>query len=295
MKKIGIFSVKTDCGASKSGADLGPDAIKNNGLANFLSQNEYSVDETTIVATPNSLCEPNLKNCGMVAEVNGKLYRAVKQSLSEGCFPLTLGGDHSIAAGSVSAVSSHYKNIGVVWVDAHGDWNDQTSSETGNMHGMSFSAACGHGPDCMARFDDEFVAVDPHRCVLIGARDLDKDEKIRIKNAGVTVITTEDAQRIGVAETVRQALNVVLKGTQGFHLSFDVDCIGPEEAPGTGTIAANGLTAEQATQIALGLAKSGKLLALDVVEVNPLLDEDDKTSKLAAEITAKLLECVKQN
>ena len=293
MKKLSIFSVKTDCGASKHGADFGADAIKNNGLQQAIQNGDFSAEEIVITSQPNDYSEFNLNNCGMVVDVNRRLYYAVKSAVVGGSFPLALGGDHSIAAGSVAAVSATHKNIGVVWIDAHGDWNDNHSTETGNMHGMSFSAACGHGPDCMARFDDDFSPVNPHKCVLIGARDLDKQEAVRIRTAGVTVFTADDVRALGVQAVVQNALDVILNGTCGFHLSFDVDCVDPSEAPGTGTLAKNGLTASQAKQLVVGLAQSGKMLSLDVVEVNPLLDVDNKTSVFAAQIAEQLLKFVK--
>ncbi len=291
MKKVSVLQVKADCGASKSGAKLGSDSIVNVGLIQQLQNAGYSVMQQEVTqGDGNFISLPNLKNCSEVSRVNELVYLQTIRSIEQGYFPLTLGGDHSIAAGSVAAVSAVHKNIGVIWIDAHGDWNNEHSTESGNMHGMSFSAACGHGPDCMANFDERFQPVSPTKGVLIGARDLDREEKVRIHDAGITVITPKQVNDLGTQNAAMQALQVATQGTVGFHLSFDVDCISPNEAPGTGTIAEGGLTAEQALQIVNLLASSGKMLSMDVVEVNPLLDDpDDKTSKIAVKVAVQAL------
>ena len=293
MALIDIIGVQMDFGASKRGVSMGPMAIRYGGLVEGLQALGHTVrDEGDIVPLPEGASLPDLRYYEQVVDVNRRLYGSVFKSLSEGYFPVTLGGDHSIAAGSVAAVSKYYEEkggIGVIWIDAHGDWNNQESTLTGNMHGMPFSAACGHGPDCMADFGQGPVWVDPRRCVQIGGRDIDAKERIRMREAGVTVFPINVIDKLGMDEVIHRALEIAGNGTAGIHLSFDVDAITPEAAPGTGTVVHSGLTVREAFLAVETLAESGKLVSLDMVEVNPILDERNKTGILASELIQSAL------
>jgi arginase len=225
-----------------------------------------------------------------VIDMNRRLYESTKQSLDEGAFPIMLGGDHSAAAGTVSAVSkAHNGNIGIIWVDAHGDWNNDESSETGNMHGMPFSALCGWGPDCMVDYGQNPAYVDPKHCVQIAGRDIDMEERKRMKAAGVNVFSIDVIDRLGMEEVVRRAIAIASDGTDGFHVSFDIDSLSPEFAPGTGTLVHDGLTAREAFLCMEMFAECGKVLGLDMVEVNPILDEKNRTATMASEL---ILSCL---
>jgi len=293
LKDVDIIGVQMDLGASKRGVAMGPMAIRYGGLREGLEKLGHTVhDRGDIVPLETGESKPDLRYYEQVVDVNHRLYEQVIASLERGHFPITLGGDHSIAAGSIAAVSKHYESkggIGVIWIDAHGDWNDPTSSPTGNMHGMPFSAVCGHGPDCMVDFGQGPAFVDVRHCVQIGGRDIDDEERVRMKAAGVTVFPINVIDKYGMDEIMRRALAVAGAGTAGIHLSFDVDAITPEAAPGTGTVVHSGLTVREAFLAVETLAESGRLVSMDMVEVNPILDERNKTGILASELIQSAL------
>jgi len=293
LKDVDIIGVQMDLGASKRGVAMGPMAIRYGGLREGLEKLGHTVhDRGDIVPLETGESKPDLRYYEQVVDVNHRLYEQVIASLERGHFPITLGGDHSIAAGSIAAVSKHYESkggIGVIWIDAHGDWNDPTSSPTGNMHGMPFSAVCGHGPDCMVDFGQGPAFVDVRHCVQIGGRDIDDEERVRMKAAGVTVFPINVIDKYGMDEIMRRALAVAGAGTAGIHLSFDVDAITPEAAPGTGTVVHSGLTVREAFWAVETLAESGRLVSMDMVEVNPILDERNKTGILASELIQSAL------
>ena len=289
-KAIDIVGVQMDLGAATRGVAMGPMAIRYGGICNGLRELGYEVhDKGDIIQLPEGATKDTLRNYEQVLDVNNRLSHSVEETLKAGHFPVILGGDHSIAAGSISAVSKHYKNIGIIWIDAHGDWNDEESSPSGNMHGMPFSAVCGHGPECMVDFGQGPVYVEPRHCVQIGGRDIDTMERVRMKEAGVTVFPINVIDKLGMEEVIRRAIHVAGTGTEGIHLSFDVDAITPEAAPGTGTIVHSGLTVREAFLAVETLAESEKLLAIDMVEVNPILDERNKTGILASELVQSCL------
>ncbi len=289
MKKtLDIIGVQMDFGASKRGVSMGPIAIRYGGLVEGLERLGYPVeDRGDIVPLPTGKSLPHMRNYEQVVDVNRRLYETVRETLAKGHFPIALGGDHSIAAGSISAVAKHYQPqgpIGVIWIDAHGDWNNDESTPSGNMHGMPFSAVCGHGPNCMVDFGQEPAFVPVKNCVQIAGRDIDQMERIRMKEAGVTVFSINEIDKRGMDAVILDAIEIASRGTVGIHLSFDVDAIDPQAAPGTGTVVHSGLTTREAFLAVETLADSGKLISLDMVEVNPILDERNKTGILASEL-----------
>lgn len=287
---VDVIGVQMDLGASKRGVSMGPTAIRYGGLCEGLERLGFTVNDLgDIVPAPTGATREDMRNYEQVLGVNRRLYAMVSQSLTQDHLPVVLGGDHSIAAGSISAVARHYGSIGVIWIDAHGDWNDETSTLTGNMHGMPFSAVCGHGPDCMVDFGGPPVFVDVKHCVQIGGRDIDDMERRRMKQAGLTVFPINMIDKLGMEQVMQQAIQVAGTGTKGIHLSFDVDAIDPQAAPGTGTIVHSGLTVREAFLAVELLAESRKLLSLDMVEVNPILDERNKTAVLASELIQSAL------
>lgn len=293
-REIDILGVCMDLGASKRGASLGPAAIRYAGLENGLQQLGFSVQDLGDIAPEkHGDTQERLKNFQQVMQVNRAVYQEVRNSLQQSHFPVILGGDHSIAAGSIAACAAHYaeqqKGIGVIWIDAHGDWNNDVSTPSGNMHGMPFSAVCGFGPNCMVDFGQGPVYVDVTHCVQIGGRDIDSTERMRMKEVGVTTFPINVIDKLGMHEVMRQAIEVAGNGTAGIHLSFDVDAITPEAAPGTGTIVHSGITPREAFLAVECLADCGKLLSMDMVEVNPLLDIRNRTGVLASELIQSAL------
>ena len=294
MKKpISIIGVQMDFGQSRRGVNMGPSAIRYAGLAEGLESLGFEVsDRGDILPLQKGKSMDSMRNYEQVIEGNARLYHEVYASLEEGSFPIILGGDHSIAAGSVSAVSKFYQDkggIGLIWIDAHGDWNNEKTSPSGNMHGMPFSAVCGFGPAAMVDYGQIPAPVDVRKCVQIGGRDIDPMEKKRMKEAGVTVFPMSTIDKIGMSSVIEQAIAIASDGTAGIHLSFDIDAVTPEAAPGTGTVVHSGLTAREAYLAVEVLAESEKLLSMDMVEVNPILDERNKTAILASELIQSAL------
>lgn len=288
-KELDIIGVEMDLGASKRGVSMGPKAIRYGGLIEGLEEEGYTVnDKGDIAPITKGESRGNMKNFDQVVDINRKLYKEVADTMDNGRFPVVLGGDHSIAAGSITAVAER-KNVGVIWIDAHGDWNDDKSSPSGNMHGMPFSAVCGYGPDAMVDYAENLKYVDVKHCVQIGGRDIDSIERVRMKEAGVTVFPINVIDEIGMTAVMRKAIEIAGEGTDGIHLSFDVDAITPEAAPGTGTIVHDGLTVREAFLAVEMLASSGKLTSIDMVEVNPILDIKNKTGILASELVQSAL------
>ncbi len=287
-RNIDIIGVQIDFGASQKGVAMGPLAIRYAGLHDDLCRLGYTVrDKGDIIPPAEGMSLRHMIRYEQVNATNKELYEAVRDTLEGGCFPLVLGGDHSIAAGSVSAVAKHYEpqgEIGVIWIDAHGDWNSDKSTLSGNMHGMPYSALCGWGPDSMVDFGQDPHFVPTAHCVQVAGHDFDVPEAERMKEAGMNVFPIYDIDKRGMYEVMKDAIKIAGEGTVGIHLSFDVDAITPEYAPGTGTPVANGITAREAFLAVEMLAQSGKLLSMDLVEVNPILDERNKTGQLASEL-----------
>ena len=285
---IDLVGVQIDFGASQKGVAMGPLAIRYAGIKESLLDLGYSVrDKGDIIPPLEGEGRENMLHYEQVNATNKQLYDSITETLENGRIPIVLGGDHSIGAGSVSAVAKFYENkgpIGVIWIDAHGDWNSDKSTETGNMHGMPFSAVCGWGPDEMVDFGQKPCYVDPKYGVQVGGRDFDKEEVLRMKKAGLNVFPIYDIDKKGMHDVMEEAIRIASEGTVGIYLSFDVDAITPEYAPGTGTPVENGITAREALLAVMMIANSGKLLSMDLVEVNPILDERNKTGKLGADL-----------
>ncbi|MBR2540200.1 MAG: arginase [Mogibacterium sp.] len=287
-KNLDIIGVQIDFGAARKGVAMGPLAIRYAGLKQNLRGLGFNViDKGDIIPPDDGMSLRHMINFEQVNATNKRLYEAVRATLDKGHFPLVLGGDHSIAAGSVSAVAKHYEpegEIGIIWIDAHGDWNNEKSTISGNMHGMPFSAVCGWGPDSMVDFGQKPHFVSTEHCVQIAGHDFDKAEAARMKEAGMHVFSMTEIDRRGMHDVMQEAIRIAGEGTVGIHLSFDVDAISPEFAPGTGTPVPDGITAREAFLAAEMLADSGKLLSMDLVEVNPILDERNKTAIMASEL-----------
>ncbi|HIU43965.1 MAG TPA: arginase [Candidatus Ventrousia excrementavium] len=288
-RKVDVIGIQMDLGASRRGVNMGPSAIRYSGLLEKMKGLGLSPRDCgdIIPRIPQGDGDPTMRHAGEINEANERLYCAVRESLRSGAMPVVLGGDHCVAAGSIPAVAEELGEIGVIWIDAHGDFNSDKSTPSGNMHGMPLSAVCGCGPEAMVSFSK--ARVSPRHVAQVGARDLDAAERARLRENGVSVFSISDIDKLGMAEVMRRAMAVAGEGTKGIHLSFDVDAITPEAAPGVGTPVHSGLTVREAFLAAEMLAESGRVVSLDMVEVNPMLDAFNKTGALACELILSVL------
>lgn len=281
---IEVIGSQMDLGAFRKGVDMGPLAIRHAGLLKKMKDIGYEVidhgDVMPMVATSEG--SPTMRYEAEINEANERLFEQVLKIHKRNGFPVILGGDHSIAAGSISATAQYFGNIGIIWVDAHGDFNDEEISPSGNIHGMPLSAICGCKPDSLVHFTT--ARVDPRKVVIIGARALDPLEIVKLQEKGVTIYSISDVHTIGIKEIIHNAISIASSSTSGIHLSFDMDAIDPASAPGVGTPVLNGLTARECFMICEALFLSTKLKGIDLVETNPLLDKRNTTGILASEL-----------
>lgn len=294
-ENIRIIGAPTDLGASRRGVDMGPSALRIAGLGPRLTQLGHVVQDRGNVESPipEMLTQgsPQLRHFDAILSLCDSLKHKTLQSLQDGFKPLVLGGDHSIAMGSVAGVSEFYRKqnqqIGLLWFDAHGDINTPESSPSGNIHGMPVAHLMGFGDHRflkMIRGQDQASAIDPARSVLFGIRDLDAGEKTIIRDLRLRVITMREIDERGTHACLSEALDIVTRGTCGFHLSLDADWLDPEVAPGVGTRVTGGASYREA-HLAMELAHdTGKILSMDMVEVNPILDQSNKTAELMVEL-----------
>lgn len=292
--KVDIIGVPIDLGADRRGVDMGPSAIRAARLRQGLEQLGCEVQDKGNVETPIlEMChidEPKMKYVDGIVPMACRTAEAVANSLQAGNFPVVLGGDHSIALGSIHG-AARAKKVGVIWVDAHGDFNTPETTPSGNIHGMPLAALCGLGDPRLVKLWDapHIPAVDPARVAIIGARDLDPGEKVNLREAGILVIGMEQIDRIGMFEAMQRAIQRVSQDTDGIYLSFDLDSLDPRHAPGVGTPVAGGLTYREALLACELLAETKKLVGLDMVEVNPILDTRNQTAELAVTLILSAL------
>jgi arginase len=297
MRNVHIIGVPLDLGGGRRGVDMGPSAVRIAGLGERLAALGYRVRDEGNVHTP--LQETALvgdrtqRYVREIAEVCTSLYEKSLTALESGGLPLVLGGDHSLGAGSVAATAAFAKRmnkpVGLLWVDAHGDMNTPATTLSGNVHGMPLAALLGPEPAALSRIGGFSPKVSPANTVLIGVRNLDEREKTLVRDSGVHVFTMKDIDRQGIATVVEQAIGYASAGTAGIHVSFDVDVCDPTIAPGVGTPVKGGLDYREAHMVMEIVADSTLLLALDVVEVNPVLDIQNATAVLGTELALSAL------
>ena len=297
QRPVHIIGVSLDLGGNRRGVDMGPSAFRIAGLGERLSALGIPVVDAGDLVAPipeiKSYGDPTKKYVREIARVCEKLYKTSLAVLETGGIPLVLGGDHSLGAGSAAAtadfVRREQKPLGLIWVDAHGDMNTPATSGSGNVHGMPLAALLGAEPVELARIGGFSPKVTPDRTVLIGIRNLDEREKIRIRETGVHVFTMKDIDRSGIAQVVEQAIALAGNGTAGLHVSFDMDVCDPTIAPGVGTPVKGGFDYREAHMVMEMVADSGLLRALDLVEVNPILDDRNMTAILGVELALSAL------
>lgn len=291
--KIAFVGVPMDLGGGRRGVDMGPSAVRIAGIEKGIrSLGMEFIDLGNVqVADPPSRENPENPNARFAKEITAccaDLKERVQASLSEGLFPVVVGGDHSIACGTIAGISSHYhaqgERIGLVWFDAHGDMNTPESSPSGNIHGMPLACCLGRGLEGMARLGDRFPMVDVEKAVLVGVRDLDDRERAEIRDAGIKVFTMRDVDMMGMPRVMEEAIAIASKDTCGYHLSFDIDGTDPSFAPGVGTPVPGGTNWRESHLVMELAAESGGLLGLEVTEINPILDDRNQTAKNAVEL-----------
>ncbi len=296
-RPIDLYGVPMDLGADRRGVDMGPSAIRIAGLVERLRKLGHEVvDRGNVPCAEMEIAvagDTRAKYEAEIAETCHVLADRVAESVAGGRFPLVLGGDHSIAMGTVTGLSQvlreRREKLGLIWFDAHGDMNTPGTSPSGNVHGMPLAALLGHGHEVFTGLGGFSPKVDPDNCVLIGIRSLDQREREMVKASGIHVFTMKEIDRLGMAEVVDQAIETASRGTAGIHVSFDLDGLDPQVAPGVGTAIQGGVDYREAHLMMELIADSGRLLGLEMVELNAVLDERNRTAEVAVELILSAL------
>jgi arginase len=296
-QKVRIIGVPMDLGQSRRGVDMGPSALRVAGLQAHLKQLGHQVEDIGNVAVKQAeemhYGEKRAKYLSEIAETCRDLAEITEKSLSEGFVPLVLGGDHSIAIGSCSGVSSFFrkqqKKIGYLWLDAHGDMNTPESSPSGNVHGMPLAALMGYGAPELAGLLGYQPKVEPRHVAIVGVRDLDAKERRLVKESGVHALTMRDIDERGMREVMSEALRFVSDDTDGIAVSLDMDFVDPSDAPGVGTPVRGGVTYREGHLAMEMIADSEAMVSLEIVEINPVIDLLNKTALLGVEMVLSAL------
>lgn len=292
-KKIRVIGVPLDLGQSRRGVDMGPSAVRVAGLEARLEAMGHKVEDggnvTVAIPEQKKAGDPQAKYLKEITATCTKHAEMILKALEQGYVPLVLGGDHSVAAGTVAGVSEFYRRknekIGLIWIDAHSDINTPETSPSGNVHGMPLAAIMGLGPAELSNILSPGPKVEPANVVVVGVRDIDNTEKENIKRAGITeVYTMRDIDERGMRTVIEEALRSAGRGTAGYHVSLDMDWIDPEDAPGVGTPVRGGATYREAHLAMEIIADHGRMTSFEIVEVNPVIDEHNRTADLAVEL-----------
>ncbi|HWM13586.1 MAG TPA: arginase [Gaiellaceae bacterium] len=288
-RKVAVIGAALDLGAGRRGVDMGPSAIRYAGLADRLEElgilcSDWGNVETAVAEAAES-GSPEARFLDEIKETCERIARAVARAVGVGRTPVVLGGDHSIAVGTLGGMASVHGPGAALWLDAHGDLNTPETSPSGNVHGMPLGAALGRAPEVFASDAWPLPELDPERVVLLGVRSLDDAERDFVRERGIAVYTMSEVDRRGVEPVVREALARV-EGAPFVHLSLDMDVVDPEVAPGVGTPVRGGLSYREAHLAMELVAESGLLASVEIAEVNPILDRGNETAALAVELAA---------
>ncbi|GAA0430655.1 arginase [Lentibacillus halophilus] len=292
-QSISIIGVPMDLGQNRRGVDMGPSAIRYAGIIERLENLKIHIADLDDVPvsrpdTRKEVKDGHLLNLQQVADSNWKLAEMVDQEITKNRFPLVLGGDHSIAIGSLAGAAKHNDNLGVIWYDAHGDLNTVDTSPSGNIHGMPLAVSLGIGEEKLTSIFGYTPKVKPENIVIIGARSLDPGEKELIRDKGITVYSMHEIDRLGMSQVMNNTISYLREQTDGVHLSLDLDGLDPEEAPGVGTPVIGGLTYRESHLAMEMLAEADILTSAEFVEVNPILDDQNKTATMAVGLMGSL-------
>ena len=293
VAEIAIIGAPLDLGAGRRGVDMGPSAVRVAGLGKRLAALGYEVTDlgNIPVAQPEAVDDPGPGNARYLPQIAAsceRLGELVAQTMAAGKTPLVLGGDHSIAIGTVAGLSRFFREsgrkIGLLWVDAHADMNTPQSSPSGIVHGMPLACCVGVGPDSLTGMFGFAPKVDPSHVAIVGLRNVDLLERGTVRNTGVRAFTMRDIDERGMRSVMDEAIAIAVNGTSGFHLSLDMDFVDPEYAPGVGTPVRGGATYREAHLAMEVICDSDRMVSMEVVEVNPVIDEVNRTADLAVEL-----------
>jgi arginase len=289
---IAIIGAPLDLGQGRRGVDMGPSAMRVANLNSRIAGLGYDVEDlgNVVVAQAENTPEgdSHAKYVKEIAASCQHLAVAVDGALARGRFPLALGGDHSVAVGTITGVSQHFraqeKKVGIIWLDAHADMNTPDSSPSGNVHGMPLACIVGLGPRELTHLGGYSPKVDARNAVIIGLRDVDQMEKPQVRDSGVRAFTMRHIDERGLRSVMEEAIHLAADGTAGFHVSLDMDFVDPQDAPGVGTPVRGGATYREAHLAMEMICDSGQMVSMEVVEVNPVIDEVNRTADLAVEL-----------
>ena len=295
--KIAIIGAPLDLGAGRRGVDMGASAVRVANLNARIATLGYEVEDlgNIHVAQPEALPEgpSHARYLAQIADTCVRLAETVEGALDEGKFPLVLGGDHSVAVGTVAGAAQHHRKngrkMGLLWIDAHADMNTPQTSPSGNVHGMPLACCVGMGPAELTHIYGWAPKVDPRNVVMVAIRSVDDLERGNVKKAGVRVCTMREIDERGLHIVMEEAILLASEETGGLHLSLDMDAVDPREAPGVGTPIKGGITYREAHLIMELVCDSGRLRSMEVVEVNPVIDEANRTADLAVELVMSAL------
>lgn len=295
--RVAVIGAPMDLGAGRRGVDMGPSAVRVANLHARIESLGYEVEDlgNIEVVQPESVPRKDARARYLqeIAKSCARLAKMVEKAMAQGHFPLVLGGDHSIAAGTIAGVTKQLrrekKKLGVIWIDAHADMNTPATSPSGNVHGMPLAATVGMGPKELTQIGGFSPKVNPKNVVLIGLRDVDEAERDNIRKSGVKAFTMRDVDELGLRTVMAHAIGTAMDGTDGIHLSFDMDSVDPDDAPGVGTPVRGGLTYREAHLAMEIINDSGAMVSMEIVEVNPVLDTANRTALLAVELAASAM------
>lgn len=292
MAQLRIIGAPSDFGQGRRGVDMGPSAIRYAGLEEKLEVLGHDVEDLGNIPVPtpemHTVTDEKLKYLPEVTAVCTALSEEVEKVVKAGHTPIILGGDHSISIGSIAGIAAGNPSFGVIWFDAHGDMNTDETTPSGNIHGMPLAVNLGMGHSGLVNLGGFAPKVKPEHVVLVGARSIDQHEADLIRKSGIKVYTMAEIDQRGMGAVMEEAIRIASEGTDGIHLSLDLDALDPMFVPGVGTPVNGGVTYREGHLAMELLAASGKLMSVDVVEVNPILDRENRTAQMAVELVESL-------